>query len=279
MSFQGKGLDMINKTAVLVVSFGTSHMDTLGKTIAAIERQIEEEFPQYTVRRAFTSGIIMGVWQKRGVDIKSTDRALEILLSEGYETVIVQPTHIINGNEYEKMLSQLAPFMECMKILVGKPLLTEFWDFKLVAEAIIRQVNDLGEDEGLVLMGHGSEHFSNAAYAQMEYILRDMGLKRAFVGTVEGYPGLDEVLRALKGFEGIKRLRLLPFMIVAGDHAKNDMAGDGPGSWRAVFESLGYETACILKGLGEDEAIRAIFADHVRNAGKILVPSIGGEVR
>lgn len=271
---------MTGKTAVLVVSFGTSHMDTLEKTISAIEKQIGSDFPDYTVCRAFTSGIIMDVWKKRGVDIKNAGQILEGLLANGYETVIVQPTHIINGDEHEKMLSQIAPFKESMKILVGKPLLTDFCDFKRVAEAIICQTADLGEDEGLILMGHGSGHYSNAAYAQMEYVLRDMGLKRAFIGTVEGYPGLDEVTRRLSESREIKRVRLQPFLIVAGDHAKNDMAGGEPGSWKSVLEQMGYSVSCTVKGLGEYEAIRSIFSDHVKNAGNLsaTILSSRGEV-
>lgn len=271
----------MNKTAVLVVSFGTSHMDTLEKTIAAIERQIEGDFPQYTVRRAFTSGIIMGVWKKRGVDIKNAGQALKSLMADGYDTVIVQPTHIINGDEYEKMLSQIAPFMEQVKILIGKPLLTDLGDFKRAAEAVICQAAELGEDEGLVLMGHGSGHYAGAAYSQMEHILRDIGLKRAFVGTVEGYPGLDEVTRGLREFGEIKRVRLQPLMIVAGDHAKNDMAGDTPDSWKSALERMGYTVTCTVRGLGEYEAIRLIFSDHVKNAGSVnlLLSGIGGEFR
>lgn len=259
--------DIYMKTAVLVVSFGTSHGDTLDKTITAIEKQIEKDL-HMPVRRAFTSNIIMQKWAKQGVHIDSTGEALNKLYKEGYCTVIVQPTHIINGDEYEKMLLQLTPYIDKINILVGKPLLTDIQDYKIIAEALSRRIDRLKEDEGLVLMGHGTGHYSNSTYPQMEYVFRDMGMKDAFIGTVEGYPGIDEVIRRLREKPELKRIRLMPFMIVAGDHVKNDMAGNED-SWKTQLEDLGYTVTCIMQGLGENEGVRKLYSEHAVRAQNV----------
>jgi len=254
------------KTAVLVVSFGTSHTDTLGKTIEAIEGRIGLEFPGYVVRRAFTSGIIMKIWRERGVVIDSVGDALLSLVDEGFETVIVQPTHIINGVEYEKMLAQIQPFMARTRIHAGTPLLTDVHDYKEVARALVSDAGNMDSDEMIVFMGHGSSHHSSSAYSQMEYVFHDMGFTRSIIGTVEGYPGLEEVKRRLRERAEIKKVCLQPFMVVAGDHAKNDMSGSGPDSWKSVLEQMGYSVTCNMRGLGEYGAIRDLFSRHARAA-------------
>ena len=258
---------MSKKEAVLVVSFGTSHEDTLEKNISAIEREIGAKFPEITLRRAFTSGIIMRILrEKRNIVIDNTAEALERLLSEGYIDVTIQPTHIMNGDEYEKMCTQAAPYADRLNITFGRPLLTTVADYKATAAAVMDTIAAPENDEAIVFMGHGTGHYANAAYSQFEYILHDMGWKRAFVGTVEGYPELDEVERRLKEHPEIKRLRLYPLMIVAGDHAKNDMAGDEEDSWKTVLESAGYEVTTVLMGMGEMPGIRKIFAEHASDA-------------
>ena len=258
---------MSKKEAILVVSFGTSHEDTLEKNISAIEESIGAKFPEITLRRAFTSGMIMKILrEKKNIQIDNTSEALERLLSEGYTRVTIQPTHIMNGDEYEKMRSQAAPYADRLNISFGRPLLTTVKDYRDAAAAVKEAVSAPEADEAIVFMGHGTEHYANSAYSQFEYILHDMGWKNAFVGTVEGYPELDEVQRRLKEHPHIKRLRLYPLMIVAGDHAKNDMAGDEEDSWKTVLESAGYDVSCVLTGMGEMQGIRRIFAEHALDA-------------
>ena len=258
---------MSKKEAVLVVSFGTSHQDTLEKNISAIEREIASKFPGITMHRAFTSGIIMKILkEKHNTAINNTAEALEHLANEGYTHVTIQPTHIMNGDEYEKMCAQSAPYSNKFEISFGRPLLTTVEDYKNTASAVMASISVPEENEAIIFMGHGTGHYANAAYSQFEYILHDLGWKRAFVGTVEGYPELDEVIRRLKENPAICRVRLYPLMIVAGDHAKNDMAGDEEDSWKSILEQEGYKVSCVLQGLGEMQVIREIFAEHALSA-------------
>ena len=254
---------MEQTSAILVVSFGTSFPDTLEKNIAAIERDVAAALPGYALRRAFTSGMILRKIARRdGVSIDDVPQALARLVVEGFKQVILQPTHIMNGDEYDKLCAQAASFSAVLSIRIGTPLLTELEDYFALSDALMQSLEVPGETEALVFMGHGTEHHANAAYCQLEYVLQDRGWKNAFVGTVEGYPGFSEVLRRLQERPEIRTVRLHPLMVVAGDHANNDMAGDEDDSWRAQLESAGYTVRCTLKGLGEYPAVRTLFARH-----------------
>ena len=258
---------MNEKNALLAVSFGTSHHDTLEKNIAAIERAMADALPGYTLCRAFTSGMILRKLKNRdGLCIDDVPAALERLIGAGYTRVVMQPTHIINGEEYDKLTAQARPYAGRLEIRTGTPLLTSVQDYKDLAAALMAELAAPAAGEALVLMGHGTGHHANAAYTQLEYVLHDRGWQRAFIGTVEGYPELPEVLNRVRELGDVRRVRLQPLMVVAGDHAKNDMAGDGEDSWKSVFEREGYETACTLRGLGEYEKVRALFAAHARAA-------------
>ena len=259
------------KKAILAVSFGTTYPDTLEKTIAATERAIGEAFAGWEVRRAFTSGKIIEKLRARdGVQIDNVTAALQRLLREGYTHVAVQPTHVMHGEEYEKMLSQLEPFRTQLKLSVGMPLLHAECDYTAAADALLDWIGCPKQDEALIFMGHGTAHFANASYSQMEHVLQS-SCERVFVATVEGYPTLDSVLAKLKKRPLIRRVTLAPFMLVAGDHAKNDMAG-GEDSWKDTLTAGGYEVRCVLKGIGECEAIRNLFVQHCREAVNALLP-------
>lgn len=256
---------MSEKNAILIVSFGTSHLDTLERTIAAIEDAVRERFPERPVFRAFTSGIILKKLRERdGLQIDDVTQAMERLHADGYTDVIVQPTHIMNGEEYEKMLTMLAPYRDMIKVTVGSPMLSAVADYKKVCDALMTELEEPGENEAIVFVGHGTEHFANSAYCQMEYMLSDLGWKRAFFGTVEGYPTYDQVLQGLKEQPQIKKVKLSPFMIVAGDHAKNDIAGDDEDSWKSRLTQQGYKVDCSFKGLGEYKGIQQCYVDHIR---------------
>ena len=253
------------KKAILAVSFGTSYPDTLRKTIAATEQALAEAFPDWEVRRAFTSGMIIRKLKERdGVEIENVHQAMHRLEEEGYTHVAVQSTHVMHGEEYEKMLSQLEPYRMRMKISVGMPLLHSEEDYLSVAKALLNWLPSLDADEALVLMGHGTTHFANSAYAQMEHMLQ-AHCDRVYLATVEGYPTLDSVERQLAKRPEIRRLMLAPFMLVAGDHARNDMSGDED-SWAEQLKQAGYTVRCILQGLGECSAIRELFVEHCRLA-------------
>ena len=257
------------KKAILAVSFGTSYPDTLRKTIAATEQALAEAFPDWEVRRAFTSGMIIRKLKERdGVVIENVHQAMHRLEEEGYTHVAVQSTHVMHGEEYEKMLSQLEPYRLRMKISVGMPLLHSEEDYLSVAKALLNWLPTLDADEALVLMGHGTTHFANSAYAQMEHMLQ-AHCDRVYLATVEGYPTLDSVERQLAKRPEICRLMLAPFMLVAGDHARNDMSGEED-SWAEQLTKAGYSVRCILQGLGECSAIRELFVEHCRQATEAL---------
>lgn len=248
--------------AILAVSFGTSHMDTLDKTIGAIERSIEEHFPEYRLYRAFTSGMILKKLRKtKGLEFYNVKEAMERMAADGMETVIVQPTHIINGIENDKMLEDLMMYADrFQKIRVGKPLLSSVDDYKKAIHAVMEEV-ELAEDETLVMMGHGTDHHANSAYPTLEYTFHLLGYRQVLVGTVEGFPDFNNVLTKLE-ITGTKKVVLMPFMVVAGDHAKHDMAGNED-SWKSELEEAGYEVRTILKGLGELKGIRNLFVEHI----------------
>lgn len=258
------------KKAILAVSFGTSHRDTLEKTIAAIEQELRCSFPDREVRRAFTSGMIIRKLKNRdGVHIDTVDAALTRLAEDGFGDVVVQPTHIINGDEYDKLRSLAAPMAgRFSRLTFGAPLLTDVKDYAAAARALMDTLPPAQEKQAVVLMGHGTGHHANAAYALMEYVLHDMGRRDVVIGTVEGYPGFEEVVRRLKELGNIRKVSMAPLMVVAGDHAKNDMAGPEPDSWKSQLEALGYEVSCSLQGMGENAGIRRMFANHARAAAE-----------
>ncbi len=255
--------------AILVVSFGTSYHETRKKTIDAIETAIEKAFPDYRIYRAWTSKMIMKKLLKRdGIKIHNVKEAMAQMAADGITDVIIQPTHVINGLENEWMIEDALSCREHFhSIRFGTPLLTSSEDNDALVSIITRAFPDLGSDEALVLMGHGTTHYANSIYAAMDYTFKDKGYKNIFLGTVEAYPSMETLLRLIQEQQP-KKIILTPFMIVAGDHATNDMAGDDPDSWKCQFEAAGYEVECILKGLGEYPMIHDLFIRHIKDAQK-----------
>lgn len=255
------------KKGILVVSFGTTHPDTRKLTIEAIERRMGETFPDYSVYRAFTSGmIIKKVKEQEGLSVMTVRQALGTMERDGIRDVIIQPTHVINGVENDKMKEDAIACREWFSSLrVGDALLTTREDNRAVIRAVAEEYGDLKEKEALVLMGHGTTHYSNAIYAALDYEMKDMGYHNMFLGTVEAYPSLASIFRMLKEGEYI-RVCLAPFMIVAGDHAKNDLSGESEDSWYRRFLREGYEVRCVLKGLGEIRGIQELLAEHAKQA-------------
>lgn len=253
--------------AILVVSFGTTHDDTRIKTIDEIEREIQENFPDYRVYRAWTSRMILGrLREERGIVIPNVTQAMEQMLQEGIENVVIQPTHIVNGLENDKMKEDALAFQnQFHSIRFGSPLLSDELDNREVIEAVMQEFTSLLKKQALVWMGHGTTHYANAAYAALDYTLKDMGYKNVFMGTVEAYPSMETILKLVKEYAPEKVI-LTPFMIVAGDHAKNDMASEDENSWKCQFEREGFFVECVLKGLGEYAGIRKILIRHLMEA-------------
>ena len=260
--------DDIGERELLVVSFGTSFNDSRRLTIGAIERSLIDAFPDWSVRRGFTSQIIIDHIKSRdGEEIDNITEALDRAADNGVKTLVVQPTHLMHGLEYNDVVAELATYSDAFDtIAIGEPLLNTDEDFALVAEAIVKATAEYDDGEtAICFMGHGTEAESNEVYAKMQQVLTDGGYANYFVGTVEATPSVEDVLAMVQ--EGnYTKVVLEPLMIVAGDHANNDMAGDDEDSWKSVFEGAGYDVTCIVRGLGELEDIQAILVQHAQDA-------------
>lgn len=252
--------------AILVVSFGTSYEETRKKTIDRIEADIHERYPQYRLYRAWTSGMIIKKILKRdGIRILNVKEAMEQMKTDGVQEVVVQPTHVLNGIENDLMMEDILSYQgQFSKIVIGAPLLTSQEDNERVVRVMAEALKP-GKDEALVFMGHGTEHFANSIYAALDYQFKDMGYPNIFMGTVEAYPSIDSLVKKVRELH-YRRIILSPFMIVAGDHANNDLAGDEEDSWKSIFEKEGFEVSCILKGLGEYPGVREVFCEHVKTS-------------
>lgn len=253
------------KKGILAVSFGTSHNDTRKITIDAIEKEMQDAFPAYSLYRAWTSKmIIKKVNSRDGIHICTVKEAMEQMLQDGITDVLVQPTHVINGIENDLMKEDALAFQEQFhSISFGDPLLTSEQDNLAVIDAITSEFKHLNKDEVLVLMGHGTTHYANAIYAALDYTFKDKGYDNIFLGTVEAYPTMESLLKMVHAYQP-KKVVLAPFMIVAGDHAKNDMASNEPDSWYSQFKAEGYDVEPVLKGLGEYPGIRKLFIEHLK---------------
>lgn len=271
---------MEQKKALLAVSFGTSHNDTREKTIDQIERCLGQGLPDRRVYRAWTSRMIIRKLRERdGVEIDTVTEALERMLRDGVTDVLIQPTHLLNGVENDAMRREAEAFREKFRTMqLGAPLLTTDEDLQRMTEILAGAFPELREDEAVLFMGHGTEHYANTVYAALDYRFKDMGRDRFYMATVEGYPTLDNALRQMKSRENLRRVYLTPFMIVAGDHAKNDMAGEDGDSWKNVVAQAGYEVVCVARGLGELEPVRNLLADHARQAGSQAVSPRPGKL-
>lgn len=252
------------KRAILAVSFGTSFEETKKKTIDRIEDDIHRAYPDDTLYRAWTSQMILRKILKRdNLHIFNIREAMEQMIRDGITELVVQPTHVISGIENDSMKEDVLSYTEYFdRIAFGAPLLTSEQDHQEAIRAMMNEWTFLPENEVLVLMGHGTTHHANAVYAALDHMFKDMGYNNVFLGTVEAYPSMDFLLEQVMAF-GPRKVHLAPFMIVAGDHARNDMAGDDPDSWYSRFVQTGLPVECHLKGLGEYEGIRRIFLRHI----------------
>ena len=257
----------MGKKALLVVSFGTSFEEAL-PAIVNIEETCKKAFSDYDFYRAFTSGMIIRKWARtKNVIIHNPDEVMKRLIAEGYEEVICQPTHIINGLEYDKMMNMLLAYKDQIPtIKVGTPLLTEEEDYKEACEIVMQELEKpLAKDEAFVFMGHGTTHQVNTVYAGLDQKFKESAHANVFIGTVEADPTIHNLVKEVTSFQPSK-IYVTPFMIVAGDHARNDLAGAEADSWDSILKADGFETEVIMKGLGEIDAIAEMFVKHLKKA-------------
>lgn len=281
--------DEIGEKEILVVSFGTSFNDSRVADVKAIEDALQEAFPEWAVRRAFTAQIIINHVQAReGVAIDNMEQALERAVANGVKQLVIQPTHLMHGAEYDEMMEMLAQYEDKFEtVAVAEPLLGEVGDDatvinadkKAVAEAVVADTcADAGvadaaaaaeQSTAIVLLGHGTAHVAKVTYSQMQTQMNELGYKNVFIGTVEGEPeetSCEAVIEAVKA-AGYENVVLRPLMVVAGDHANNDMAGDDADSWKSMFTEAGFaKVDTQISGLGSIEAVRALYVAHAQAA-------------
>lgn len=247
----------MSRQALVITSFGTS-VPEARISITAVEEVLAAAAPEHICVRAFTSPTIRCILKGRGEDVPSLTEALERLAEEGIQRVIVQPTHLLYGYEYDKLKAEaeaLAYRFEA--VVVGRPLLADNSDLQRFANAL-SQDHPAEPGAVTVFMGHGTEHFANAAYPALQTALYLLGRADLYVGTVEGWPGLEDILRQLEP-GGSRKIYLRPLMLVAGDHARNDMAGE----WRPQLESAGHTVTCFFTGLGQRAWVQEMYRERL----------------
>ena len=282
--------DNIGDNEILVVSFGTSFNDSRAADIKGIEDAIQAAYPDWSVRRAFTAQIIINHVQARdGEKIDNMEQALERAVANGVKDLVVQPTHLMHGAEYDEMMEMVDSYRDKFEsVAIAEPLLGEVGsdatvinaDKEAVAKAITAEaVKTAGFDSldaaakdgtAFVFMGHGTSHTAKVSYSQMQSQMNALGYKNVFIGTVEGEPeetACENVIEAVKA-AGYTKVVLRPLMVVAGDHANNDMAGDDEDSWKSQFEASGEfdSVDCQIAGLGEVADIQQLYVAHTKAA-------------
>ena len=282
--------DNIGENEILVVSFGTSFNDSRAEDIGGVEKALQAAYPDWSVRRAFTAQIIINHVQARDDEkIDNMDQALERAVDNGVKNLVVQPTHLMHGAEYDELTEAVENYKDKFEsVKIAEPLLGEVGadetaineDKAAVAEAITAEAVktagfdslDAAKEEGtaFVFMGHGTSHTAKISYSQMQTQMEQLGYENVFIGTVEGEPedtACEAVIEKLKN-AGYKKVILRPLMVVAGDHANNDMAGDDDDSWKSQFEASGVFDSIDtqIAGLGEIDAIQQLYVAHTQAA-------------
>jgi sirohydrochlorin cobaltochelatase len=304
LAAHGDGAKKEDKTAIILASFGTTIPSGV-ESIVNIQKKIQEAYPDVPVKITFTSNIIRSVWKERQAEaqkwlaegvpeeilyVKNIISTFGELLEEGYRNIIVQPTHIF----FMEQSHDLARYVDAMrsirtikdkwrpfaKVALGRPALGTVgprYDYTKDMEKALKTLADDAElarreKAALVYMGHGNEHWPSSIYAEAQKMMRELYPDvKTYIGVVEGHPGIDEVVEALaeaKTKSKTRKVVLKPFMIVAGDHALNDMAGDDEESWKSVLSAKKFQVIPVLKGLGSNDAFARIFVSHIRDAAK-----------
>ena len=292
-----RNADEIGENELLVVSFGTSYNDSRVEDIKGIEDALQEAYPDWAVRRAFTAQIIINHVQARdGEVIDNMQQALDRAVENGVKNLVVQPTHLMHGAEYDEMAEVLEQYQDKFEsVAIAEPMLGEVGDdatvinedkaavAQAVADAAVQEAGfdsmEAAAEDGtaFVFLGHGTSHTAKVSYSQMQTQMEELGFKNAFIGTVEGEPedtACEAVIEKVKE-AGYKKVILRPLMVVAGDHANNDMAGSEEDSWKSMFEASGSfdSVDAQMAGLGRIDAVKQLYVDHTKAA----IDSLGTE--
>ena len=292
-----RNADEIGENELLVVSFGTSYNDSRVEDIKGIEDALQEAYPDWAVRRAFTAQIIINHVQARdGEVIDNMQQALDRAVENGVKNLVVQPTHLMHGAEYDEMAEVLEQYQDKFEsVAIAEPMLGEVGDdatvinedkaavAQAVADAAVQEAGfdsmEAAAEDGtaFVFLGHGTSHTAKVSYSQMQTQMEELGFKNAFIGTVEGEPedtACEAVIEKVKE-AGYKKVILRPLMVVAGDHANNDMAGSEDDSWKSMFEASGSfdSVDAQIAGLGRIDAVKQLYVDHTKAA----IDSLGTE--
>lgn len=292
-----RNADEIGENELLVVSFGTSYNDSRVEDIKGIEDALQEAYPDWAVRRAFTAQIIINHVQARdGEVIDNMQQALDRAVENGVKNLVVQPTHLMHGAEYDEMAEVLEQYQDKFEsVAIAEPMLGEVGDdatvinedkaavAQAVADAAVQEAGfdsmEAAAEDGtaFVFLGHGTSHTAKVSYSQMQTQMEELGFKNAFIGTVEGEPedtACEAVIEKVKE-AGYKKVILRPLMVVAGDHANNDMAGSEEDSWKSMFEASGNfdSVEAQIAGLGRIDAVKQLYVEHTKAA----IDSLGTE--
>ncbi len=261
----------VKKKVILIVSFGTSYKGAEESCIKPVENGVASIFRDYEVRRAFTSNIIIRKLEGEGRVVQTPMNAVRAIADEGFTHLIVQPLLFMKGHEFNNKIVE--PLMTLRNFFlgfaIGDPLMYTEDDFRQIQSIIARKKTSVG-NEPILMMGHGTDHPSNKVYQMLQMGLDKEG-SDIFIATVEGFPELDDVVPLIRK-RGIKRVHLFPLMLVAGEHAQNDMAGDNDDSWKSILERLGIEAVPHLKGMGESILLQRLVIRHIRKCQGLLFP-------
>ncbi|MFP5212271.1 MAG: sirohydrochlorin cobaltochelatase [Acidobacteriota bacterium] len=256
-----------SEKAILLVAFGTTVADAQ-KPFETIEARTRAAFPGVEIRWAFTSSTVRAKMAEQGKPVDSPEMALARLMNDGYPRVAVLSLHVVPGQEFHDLRHNASLFAEMSggieTVAVARPLLSSTEDMRRVAKAVLARIPETRKaEDGVLFMGHGNKnHPSDAIYGAMNGLLQDLS-SNVHMGTVEGYPSIDDLLPKLKG---VKKVYLMPFMAVAGRHAQNDMAGDGPESWKSILTKNGFNCEVVLTGLTEYPEVVEVWLDHLKEA-------------
>ncbi len=256
------------KQGILIVSFGTTYRETREKNIEAIVQSVREAFPGWAVYQAYSSNIVRSILKKRdNLVVSDVKEALLQMAHDGVTHAAVLPTHIIHGTENSRMKHTIEECRQLFaEIRTARALLGSETDYTLIANALWQEIGQAAGDDPVIFMGHGSVHEADKSYPKLEKQLRLCSGKDIYIATVEGSVSIEDIIKRLNlSTEKRKRVLVLPFMLVAGDHAVNDMAGE-ENSFVSKLKAEGYEPECVLKGIGEYHSIRTVYINHLREA-------------